>query len=481
MVSTRPARSSSFNVPKTFTLSCTSLMVALVISFTWVQRIDANEITLAWDKNIESEVVGYSLFYRVDGLGYDYSDPLWQGTGTMCTVYNLEDDTIYYFVIRAIDAGGNQSSDSTELYYKSPPDPAKDSTNPVSKKDDSVIGKTPGSNLAPSQPIISSHYDGQMECEFQPRITTEAFSDPNNDFQLQSQWQISKEPDFDTLVLNVITDRHLEELVVPSGILESSTVYYVRIRYYDTHAVASSWSEPIQITTQADVNDTNGNGIDDAKEVGYGVDMDGNGVSDNEELDRIKTVRSLDGDITVGILADSESISNIEVANVLEAEDIEDDVTKPDLPFGVFSYRVRVNEPGATARVTVFFSEDISSATSLYKYDTIIGWQDYSQYTTFNGDGRSITLEVKDGGYGDSDGIANGIIVDPGGLSEGVSIIGGSSNVGGCFIKGTAYKSKPIGTARVIVDTFGSGVILAGLILVILALNSLLRILSSRQ
>ena len=101
MVSTRPARSSSFNVPKTFTLSCTSLMVALVISFTWVQRIDANEITLAWDKNIESEVVGYSLFYRVDGLGYDYSDPLWQGTGTMCTVYNLEDDTIYYFVIRA--------------------------------------------------------------------------------------------------------------------------------------------------------------------------------------------------------------------------------------------------------------------------------------------------------------------------------------------------------------------------------------------
>ena len=52
-----------------------------------------------------------------------------------------------------------------------------------------------------------------------------------------------------------------------------------------------------------------------------------------------------------------------------------------------------------------------------------------------------MTVEVKDGGYGDTDGIANGIIVDPAGLSTAVpspstsaSTGAGSGGGGGCFI-----------------------------------------------
>jgi len=79
-----------------------------------------------------------------------------------------------------------------------------------------------------------------------------------------------------------------------------------------------------------------------------------------------------------------------------------------------------------------------------YEYDTINGWYDYSEHTTFNDDGQSITLEVKDGGFEDSDGLANGIIVDPGGIasvgSSSYSNVG--SNIVGCFIATAAFGSK---------------------------------------
>ena len=84
---------------------------------------------------------------------------------------------------------------------------------------------------------------------------------------------------------------------------------------------------------------------------------------------------------------------------------------------------------------------------TLFKYDTINGWYDYSGHTTFNDDGQSVTLELKDGGYGDSDGLANGIIVDPGGIAAtgGSSYTVDGTSTGGssvCFIATAAFGSK---------------------------------------
>ncbi|MFZ0484440.1 MAG: CFI-box-CTERM domain-containing protein, partial [Desulfobacterales bacterium] len=93
----------------------------------------------------------------------------------------------------------------------------------------------------------------------------------------------------------------------------------------------------------------------------------------------------------------------------------------------------------------------IFASDVFYKYDTINGWYDYSEHTTFNDDGQSVTLELKDGGYGDSDGLANGVIVDPGGIASGGSgstytdsgvDIGGIGGGGGCFIATSAFGSK---------------------------------------
>jgi hypothetical protein len=69
------------------------------------------------------------------------------------------------------------------------------------------------------------------------------------------------------------------------------------------------------------------------------------------------------------------------------------------------------------------------------------GWQDYTQYTTFNPDGRSVTVELKDGGHGDSDGVENGIIVDPGGVVGSTGGVDSGGGGGGCFVATAALGS----------------------------------------
>jgi hypothetical protein len=44
------------------------------------------------------------------------------------------------------------------------------------------------------------------------------------------------------------------------------------------------------------------------------------------------------------------------------------------------------------------------------------GWQDYSAHAVFSADRKSVTLSFMDGGFGDADGVANGVIVDPSGV-----------------------------------------------------------------
>jgi hypothetical protein len=132
---------------------------------------------------------------------------------------------------------------------------------------------------------------------------------------------------------------------------------------------------------------------------------------------------------------------------VIDPDTIADTANRPaDLIFGLFSYRLRVTQPGTIATLKIYFSGEVFASDAFFKYDTINGWYDYSEHTTINHDGQSITLELKDGGFGDSDGLANGIIVDPGGIaSEETTYTDGSASTGnvmGCFIATAAFGSK---------------------------------------
>ena len=73
------------------------------------------EVTLAWDAN-DPAPDGYRIYQRTEGQSYDYSQPSWTGSGITGTVYNLDWDTTYSFVVRAY-AGEHESADSAEVSY----------------------------------------------------------------------------------------------------------------------------------------------------------------------------------------------------------------------------------------------------------------------------------------------------------------------------------------------------------------------------
>jgi hypothetical protein len=119
-----------------------------------------------------------------------------------------------------------------------------------------------------------------------------------------------------------------------------------------------------------------------------------------------------------------------------------------NFPFGLIDFRLLVAEPGDQAVITVYFSDRAPKDGKWYKYDPIEGtWLDYSAYAEFGANRKSITLLLQDGGMGDADGIANGIIVDPSGLGVDLSgssagDSGGGGSGGSCFISTTAYGSS---------------------------------------
>ena len=282
-----------------------------------------------------------------------------------------------------------------------------------------TIIDVPISNLPPDAPSIvyPENYSGDVEVPLD--ITTAAFSDPNNDDHFQSQWQISEQSNFSTPVVDITSDNYMTSFSVPHMVLKSNHKYYVRVRFFDVYSTASNWSSTVEFTTAYFVIDLNANGIADVDEVDDSVDFNLDGIPDNYQPQIIKCVKASDGSVSIGIEKASSTAEEIESLEVIDPDTISDTVNRPsDLIFGLFAYRLRVTNPGDIATIRIYFSGDIFSSDVFYKYDTINGWYDYSEHTTFNDDGQSITLEVKDGGFGDSDGLANGIIVDPGGIAS---------------------------------------------------------------
>jgi hypothetical protein len=96
------------------------LKLSLMVVFALVPANSsmALDITLAWDAS-SSDVNGYRAFYREAGHMYDYSQPAWEGWETTCTIYGLDEETTYYFVVRAYNELG-ESGNSNEASSAGP-------------------------------------------------------------------------------------------------------------------------------------------------------------------------------------------------------------------------------------------------------------------------------------------------------------------------------------------------------------------------
>lgn len=104
------------NVKRTHALSShIGYLLILVLIVLTSTAAGAASVTLRWDANSPAPD-GYRIFARKSGQAYDYSRPIWEGSSTSCTIISLENQTEYYFVVRAFD-GSLESASSGEVKY----------------------------------------------------------------------------------------------------------------------------------------------------------------------------------------------------------------------------------------------------------------------------------------------------------------------------------------------------------------------------
>jgi hypothetical protein len=300
-----------------------------------------------------------------------------------------------------------------------------------------------GENQPPSAPVLTSPANGATNVSLTPLLTTGEFSDPNSgDTHAKTQWQIRLDSDFDSAdatrrVLDRTSSTSLKSLQVPDLILNPSTMYYWRARFYDNNGAASGWSETFSFTTESDPADQDGNGIPDDQEVDEESDLDGDGVDDREQegftpIKSFKPGKSMGFKLPPGLV--------MKALQSLSEDDFTDTGLPPNIlfPFGVLSFKVEGMDAGGTTEIEIFFSEAFPGVPLWFKYiDTMESWDDFKDYVQFvEEDGvYKVILTLEDGGFGDLDGVANGIIVDPSGLAEQEPESGSSEGVlPSCFI-----------------------------------------------
>jgi hypothetical protein len=206
----------------------------------------------------------------------------------------------------------------------------------------------------------------------------------------------------------------------------------------DIDVLEAGWSyvdqEKIIIYGAIDGTDSNGNGILDSEEKEYGTgDFDEDGIPDYKDAD---TACFRQANNLKSILLHTNKGS---FANVSSLADDDPSITqngKPAVtfPHGAMRFNITGISPGSSVDVTMVFSENVPEYAKFYKI-TSTGWQEI-KFGSNNGDAK-ITVKFKDGDPAtDGDGIANGVIADPGALGvpseEPVDTGGGDG--GTCFI-----------------------------------------------
>jgi len=272
-------------------------------------------------------------------------------------------------------------------------------------------------NFKPDTPVLLTP-ENSATASLTPQLETEAFNDPNdNDVHSKTQWVITRAFD-DVCVFDVTTKTSLTSITVPKHILEEDSEYIWQVRFIDNHDTPSEWSDEKEFITDFADQDTDKNGVPDAQEVAETLDLDENGTVDVVQSD-IKCVSVENGksQICISIRDAENAVSMVS----LEADDPNDPQLdsqtegKPNyFEFGLLHFKVLVDNPGDETIVTIYLSKPAFKNGNCFKYDPVNeDWLDYSDYTDYSPNRKEVYLTLKDGGFGDADGLENGIIVDP--------------------------------------------------------------------
>jgi hypothetical protein len=339
-----------------------------------------------------------------------------------------------------MDTDGDGVPDSQDAFPNDPKEWADANRNGIGDNADAAAGQ---GNLAPDAPLLTAPVNDSVVSAMAVLQTGPFNSPAAGATHGQTRWQLFRDED-DACVLDIQSATALTSFTVPKLVLDEGTPFFWRAQFIDSNGAASGWSVYDYFSTQTTETDLNANGIPDAQEVPSTADLNKDGVPDLQQT-VIKSVKMEGTTAQTGV-------SIMEPPAALAIESVEsEDPRQPDLypnnkpqnmPFGILNIKIAVANPGDQTAVKLYFLEPVPAAAKWYEYDTAADrWIDFSAHTEFANDRMSATLTLRDGGPGDSDGVANGVIIDPGGIgvadnayTNGSASQSGSGGGAGCFI-----------------------------------------------
>lgn len=438
--------------------------------------VRAAQVTLSWETD-NSAPEGYRLFQRMDGDRYDYTKPVWTGSDTTCTISNIPNDTTCFFVIRAYE-GSVESDDSNEVVFSSVAavydgdgdgmpdawetthglDPLSDDAgldpdgDGLSNLAEYQTGSDPNvgdANRPPDQPQVILGEDDPAGVPLTPWFYSSEFFDPDtDDIHARTQWRILESDTLREVFNRTSADRSLVNLHLPRLVLDPDTDYICEMRHFDQHNMASDWSFAVSFTTVGLGNDTNNNGVADTREQVIYSDLNGDGITDNEQANIVRSVENPTSKKVAGISIEaSPDVESIIYGLALDSEMLDPDIdTFQATDYGVIGYKLQLTGIGQSVDVVLYFQEAIETSTSWACINSTFEIENCTDAVDWSDPGYAAVRSLTDGGEGDADGVANGVIVDfvapasmdnssnISALSSSYSADAGAAAGAGCFI-----------------------------------------------
>jgi len=305
-------------------------------------------------------------------------------------------------------------------------------------------------NARPDAPVLDLPANDQGGESLAPTLTTLAeFNDP--DGHAYTRWQISTapfpadtDPEPDDLVFDLTSDTQLVMLEVTYLVLEVNTDYYWRAQFIDGADQESVWAQYRRFTTIVDCpTDTSGQYcLPDTQQVNCAD------IFDPDPPPNTICVDPGDGN-AIGIEG-SANVTSIEAFTWIDPADMPEELGNVELALGLFGFRATCN-PGDTIEIIYRTDQPIPAGAQFWNYNPNNGWQLIESpggNVVISGDRQSATMTYLEGGRFDSDGVENGVFIDPSGpgvaaTSGGGGGGGGGSSSRGCFIA-TSKDASPM-------------------------------------
>lgn len=265
-------------------------------------------------------------------------------------------------------------------------------------------------NTSPSAPSPSSPADAAVGFAPSGEITITGYSDADGDTHKCTHWQAADSTSiFDNMHMrvNVVIPAEMAGLrfKFPRGLLRGAQKHYWRARFCDARGGWSAWMTTRSFTTATEtlaITPTAAKRLDtnpfarDTRPIGFKLKNGG-----DEKFTTLGGVKFED-----------------EVSDTGRAE-------KPstNFKFGLIAFTCEGVAIGGTITISLDMPESVPVTAKYFIFDAANGWLDMTSSLTSHDGDSEVFLTLTDGGTGDLDGVANGVVVDPGGfeISDGSS------------------------------------------------------------